>query len=105
MPLEKLVSYKAFGTVALSIDKADVTDNWLTNVCFRRPNLLIDIADPLQLVGMSMVMRTSIYADQEDGKMSPIKTKQFELEFVHCLQWSVKGKADLLSLTVCGFSI
>jgi hypothetical protein len=72
MTLEELVSHKAFWAVALSVDKADVTDNWLAQCLLERQNLLIDIADPLQLVGVSMVMRAPIYSNQEDGQMRPI---------------------------------
>lgn len=56
MPLEQLVGDESFWSVALRIDKRDV---------------VIDLADSLQFIGVTMVVRASIDTNQEDCDMNP----------------------------------
>lgn len=68
MPLEQFVGDKSFRSVALCIDKGDV---------------VIDLADSLQLICMAMVMWASVDTDQEDCDMDPREAEEIEFELVH----------------------
>jgi hypothetical protein len=77
MPFEQLVGDETLGSVALRIDKGDV---------------VIDLADPLQLIGMAMMMRTSIDTDQEDCHMNPGKAQEIKLKLVHVGRFTIQEK-------------
>ena len=75
MSLQELVGDKSFRSVTLGIDERDV---------------VVDVTDTLQFVGMSMMVRTSIDADQKDGNVSPRQTEKIEFEFVHVSGFAVE---------------
>ena len=75
MPLEQLVGDESFWSVALRIDKGDV---------------VIDLADSLQLIGMAMVVRASIDTNQEDCDMDPREAEEIEFEFVHVSRFAIE---------------
>ena len=77
MPLKQLVGDKSFRSVALRIDKGDV---------------VIDLADSLQLIGMAMVVWTSIDTNQEDCDMDPREAEEIEFELVHVGRFAVEQK-------------
>ena len=75
MPLEQLVGDETFRSVALRIDKGD---------------MVIDLADSLQLIGMAMVVWTSIDTNQEDRDMDPREAEEIEFELVHVGRFSIE---------------
>lgn len=75
MALEQFVGDESFWSVALGIDKGD---------------MVIDVADSLQLVGMAMVVRASINTNQEDGDMDPREAEEIELELIHVGRFAIE---------------
>ena len=66
---------ETFRSVALRIDKGD---------------MVIDLADSLQLIGMAMVVWTSIDTNQEDRDMDPREAEEIEFELVHVGRFSIE---------------
>lgn len=75
MALEQFVSDESFWSVALGIDKRD---------------MVIDVADSLQLIGMPMVVWASINPNQEDGDMHPGEAEEIELELIHVGRFAIQ---------------
>jgi len=65
MSLKQLMSDKSLRCIALCVNKRDV---------------VIDLADSLQLIGMAMMMWASINTDQEDRDMDPRETEKLKLK-------------------------
>jgi hypothetical protein len=74
MPLEQLVGDESFRSVALRIDKGDV---------------VINLANSLQLIGVTMVVRASINTNQEDCDMDPREAEEIEFKFVHVGRFAI----------------
>ena len=75
MTLEKFVCDESFRSVALRIDKGDV---------------VIDLADSLQLIGVAMVVRASVNTNQEDCDMDPREAEKIEFELVHVSRFAIE---------------
>jgi hypothetical protein len=75
MPLQQLMGNESFWSVALRIDKGDV---------------VIDFADSLQLIRVSMVVRASIDTNQEDCDMDPREAEEIEFELVHVGRFAIE---------------
>lgn len=68
MSLKELVGDESLGRVSLRVDERDV---------------VVDLADPLQLIRVAMVMWASIDTNEENSNVYPRKTQQVELKLVH----------------------
>ena len=75
MSFQQLMRHEPLRHIALRVDKGDV---------------VIDVADALQLVGVPMVVRAPVHANQEDGHVSPRETEEVEFEFVHVCGFAVE---------------
>lgn len=75
MSLQQFVRDESLWSVALRIHKRDV---------------VIDIADALQLIRMAVMMWTSINTDQENSDMRPGQTEQIELKLIHVCCFTVQ---------------
>ena len=64
-----------FRSVALRIDKRD---------------MVVDLADSLQLIGMAMVVRASIDTNQEDRNVDPREAEEIEFELVHVGRFAIE---------------
>src|ERR1700760_2620022 len=56
---------------------------WTVTLCINEGDMVVHVADTLQLVRMPMVVRTAIHTNQKDGHMGPRKTQKIKLKFVH----------------------
>lgn len=75
MSFQQLVCDKPLRGIALRIDKR---------------HMMVDVADTLQLIGMSMMMWTSVDANQEDGDVRPREAQEIELELVHVGSFTIE---------------
>lgn len=75
MPLQQLVRHQPLRHVAHGIHKRDV---------------VVDLADALQLVGVPVVVRAAVDANQEDGDVRPRVAQQVELKLVHVRRLAVE---------------
>ena len=75
MPLQQFMRDIALRSIALSVHKR---------------HMMIDIADSLQLVRMSMVMRAPVDADEEDCDVRPRQPQQVQLELIHICRFSIE---------------
>lgn len=48
---------------------------WKVALCVNKRDMMIDVADSLELVRMSMMMGAAIYSYQEDSDMGPRETE------------------------------
>src|SRR5579871_6511317 len=75
MAFEQFVSNESFWSVTLGIDKG---------------NMVIDVADSLQLIRMPMMMRTAINTNQKNCDMNPREAEEIEFKFIHVSSFTIK---------------
>jgi len=68
MPLQQLMRHEPLRTIALRINERD---------------MMIHITDPLQLVRMTVMVRTAVYTDQENCDVRPAQAEKVEFKFIH----------------------
>ena len=79
MALQQLMGNKPLRRVTLRIHKA---------------NMMIHVADALQLVRVAVMVRTPIHADQEDRHVRPRQAQQVQLELVHVGGFAVQQQEE-----------
>lgn len=79
MPLKQLMRNKPLRRISLRIHKT---------------NMMIHLANPLQLIGMAMMVWTPIHANQENSDMHPGETEQVEFKFVHVCCFAVEEEEE-----------
>ena len=75
MAFEQFVGDESFGSVTLGVDKR---------------NMVIGVADSLQLVCVSVVVRTAVNTNQENGDMDPREAEEIEFEFIHVSRFAIE---------------
>lgn len=63
---------------------------WGIALGINKRDMRINVANSLQLIGMTMVVRAPIDTDQENGDVNPIKAEKIELELVHVGRFAVE---------------
>ena len=64
------------------------------SLCIDERDVMVDVADALQLVGVTVVMRAAVHADQEDRHVRPGQAEEVEFEFVHVGCFAVEKQQE-----------